>query len=149
MRQQHPLPLSLQEGEVWVEYHPASGKTARLLRDEGHSHPSPSVSHPSKLFDPQNPPWSPFRTRQDFEQAELFLRFNCTDSHINQQLKLIRDGSTSVPHKITLQSAKEIHALLARVPKVEMLSGVRILLSLSSPELTFASVSSSKPRNST
>jgi hypothetical protein len=77
-------------------------------------------------YDPALPPWHPFCTRADFEQAELFLRYDCTDSYINGQLTLIHSGSPLI-HSITLTSAKEMHAILAQVLHIEDLPGVCIL----------------------
>ena len=57
------------------------------------------------------------------EQAEIFLCFGVTDSHINTQLNLIWNGS-SQGHKITIWSARELHATLASVPVIESLPGV-------------------------
>ena len=115
-------PTQLDEGEVWVEYHPASVRHPEILRPE-QAAPIASISPP---HDMGVPPWHPFRTRADFEQAELFLRYDCTDSYINGQLKLIHSGSP-LGHSITLKSAKEMHTTLAQIPRIENLPGVRFL----------------------
>lgn len=115
------LPSSLQEGEIWVEYHPFSGKKSEVLRP-GDLEKSP-VALPSAPQDPRMPAWYPFHSRADFEQAELFIRFGCTDSYMDNQLKLIKSGSIS-GHEITLRSAKEVHETLARVPAIEQLPRV-------------------------
>ena len=116
-------PTHLDEGEIWVEYHPASGKHPEILR------PQCAVQHivpPAMPYDLAIPPWHPFRTRADFEQAELFLRHDCTDPYINDQLKLIR-SSSPLDHSITLESAKDIHTILAQIPGIEDVPGVRVL----------------------
>lgn len=115
-------PSQLDEGEVWVEYHPASGKRPEILRPQGLAH---RVDTPVMSFDATMPAWHPFRTRADFEQAELFLRYDCTDSYINGQLKLIH-SSSPLGHSITLESAKEMHDTLAQIPRIEDLPGVRV-----------------------
>lgn len=114
-------PPSLEEGEIWVEYHPLSGKTPEILRP-GQSDHSP-VALPSNAPDPRTPPWYPFRTRWDFEQAELFIRFGCTDSYMDNQLKLIKSGATS-GHQITLSSSRVVHETLARIPVINQLPRV-------------------------
>jgi hypothetical protein len=116
-------PSALDKGEVWVEYHPASGKCPEILRAEQMSRPS--VTLPTVPFDEQVSPWHPFRSRADFEQAELFLRGDCTDSFIDAQLKLIHAGSP-LGHSITLQSAKEMHQILTQIPTIEDLPDVRV-----------------------
>jgi hypothetical protein len=116
-------PTHLNEGEIWVEYHPASGKHPEILR------PQCAVMHivpPAMPYDPGMPPWHPFRTRADFEQVELFLRHDCTDPYINDQLKLIH-SSSPLGHSITLKSAKDIHSILAQIPCIEDIPGVRVL----------------------
>lgn len=114
-------PPQLEEGEIWVEYHPLSGKKPKVIRPaEIHDHP---VTLPTEPHDPRTPAWYPFRTRLDFEQAELFIRFGCTDSYMDDQLKLIKSGSSS-GHQITLKSSKEVHETLGRVPVIENLPRV-------------------------
>ena len=117
-------PESLGDGEVWVEYHPASGKKPEILRPDHSS--KPSIAPVLTRHDTDLHPWHPFRSRADFEQAELFLRYNCTDSFIDSQLKMIHSGS-SQSHSITLTSAKQMHNILAQVPQIEELPGVRML----------------------
>ena len=73
------------------------------------------------------PPWHPFRTRLDFEQAELFLCTNASNPYIDSQLKLIHAGAPS-GHGITLKSAREFHTILRSIPDIELLPGVRIIL---------------------
>jgi len=102
-------PSDHDEGEVWIEYHPAS-----------------AVTLPTVLFDEHIPPWHPFCSRADFEQAELFLRADCTDSFIDAQLKLIHAGSP-LGHSITLKSAKEMHKILAQIPTIEDLPDVSVV----------------------
>lgn len=67
------------------------------------------------------PPWHPFPCRADFEQAELFLRFDVSDPQIDAQLKLIRSFSRGV----TMESAKDFHKILERVPGLEISPEVR------------------------
>ena len=73
------------------------------------------------------PPWHPFCTRLDFEQAELFLRTNASNPYIDSQLKLIHAGAPS-GHGITLKSAREFHTILRLIPDIELLPGVHIIL---------------------
>ena len=131
-------PTSLEEGEVWIEYHPASGKQAEILRADHFL--GPSVIPTDFLHNPDIPPWHPFRSRADFEQTELFLNNDCSDPFIDSQLKIIHSGSPSKNH-VTLQSAKDMHRTLARIPQIEGLPGV-CTLSLASPVLNLDTTSS-------
>jgi hypothetical protein len=116
-------PTKLNEGEVWVEYHPASGKHPEILCPMDTTPLGPSL--PVEPFDHRTPPWYPFKSRSDFEQAELFLRFDVSDPHIDAQLKLM---VTDCPlgHNVTLRSAKEFHAMLAQVPALEGMPDVSL-----------------------
>jgi hypothetical protein len=123
-------PECLGDGEIWVEYHPASGKAPEILRP-GDQHPLP-VTLPSHPFNENLPPWHPFRTRLDFEQAELFLRSNASNPYIDAQLKLIHTASASgFNHGITLKSAKGLRAILHSIPEIELLPEVRLHPALS------------------
>ena len=114
-------PESLNNREVWVEYHPASGKPPQVIRPGKGL--TTSVTLPSPPFDKNMPLWHPFHTCLDFEQAELFLRVDASNSYIDAQLKLIHSGS-GVAHGITLKSAKELHSILHSVLDIEVLPGV-------------------------
>src|ERR1700683_1982181 len=106
-------PSNLNDGEVWVEYHPASGRLPEILFLADRPAPTSTTALPSKPFDESGPPWYPFKLRADFEQAELFLRFDVSNSQIDAQLKLM---VTDCPlgHSVTMKSAKEFHVILAR-----------------------------------
>ena len=109
-----------------MEYHPASGKPPELLSSMDIRIPA-TTTLPSKPFDEKVPPWYPFKLWADFEQAELFLRFDISDPHIDAQLKLM---VTDCPlgHSVTMTSAKEFHAILAQIPVLESMPEVRDLM---------------------
>lgn len=113
----HPQPTQLNEGEVWVKYHPASGKSPKILNSE-HNPILPPTPLPPVVFDQRSPPWHPFKCRADFEQAEIFLRFNVSDTQINAQLKL--NDTFGHADGVTMKSAKEFHRILEQVPALEM-----------------------------
>jgi hypothetical protein len=117
-------PASLEYGEVWVEYHPSSGKKPEILHPDHSS--QPPTAPVLDLHNTDLHPWHPFHSWADFEQAELFLRYNCTDSFIDSQLKIIHSGSPH-SHSVTLKSAKQMHNILAEVPRIKELPGVCVL----------------------
>ncbi|KAL1662130.1 hypothetical protein GGF50DRAFT_117329 [Schizophyllum commune] len=102
------LPTSLGDGQIYEENHPASQLPNRIYSTED----EPAV--PSVLphsFAGEAPPWSAFGSRENFEQAELFVRYGCTNSYIDQQLALIHraaKGETTV----TMRNSRELHAIL-------------------------------------
>lgn len=118
-------PAELNEGEVWVKYHPASGKPPEILNSNDNPILAPKITVPETLFNQSPPPWHPFSCHADFEQAELFVWFNVSNPQINAQLKLM----TSVGHGITIKSAKELHKILAQIPTSEVLPEVNFHLS--------------------
>jgi hypothetical protein len=118
-------PTNLSEGEVWVEYHPASGKLPEIQCSMDMAPPASATALPSEPFDEKVPAWHPFKSRANFEQAELFLRFDVSDPHIDAQLKLM---ATDCPlgHGVTMSSAKELHATLAQIPVLESIPDVSL-----------------------
>lgn len=89
--------------------HPHSGQAPYVVPEYDDTLDQPAK--PQLSGQDSSEPWSPFRTREDFEQAELFALHSCSDVLINGQLSLIRRACGSET-KITLQSAKELHELL-------------------------------------
>jgi hypothetical protein len=51
-------PSQLEEGEIWVEYHPASGKRPEISRPQD----VVRCVAPVMPYDATTPPWHPFRT---------------------------------------------------------------------------------------
>jgi len=125
-------PTDLEEGDVWVEYHPASGKLPEILSSPDIKVPASTTALPSKPFDENVPPWYPFKSRADFEQAELFIRFDVSDPHIDAQLKLmVMDGPLG--HSVTMSSAKNFHATLAQIPDLEIMPEVSLSCIIMAP----------------
>ncbi|KAG9073838.1 hypothetical protein FS749_014644, partial [Ceratobasidium sp. UAMH 11750] len=91
----------LGEADVWVKRHPASSQPSGLLAPKPHGD-KPQALPPQSHS--QLPPFFPFRTLDDFIQAEIFSDYGATDDHINHQLH--HDS------KSTLQDAKDYHNTL-------------------------------------
>jgi hypothetical protein len=93
----------LQQGNVWIKRHPASRQPSSLLDFNLHKDQSNNLP-----FEPDNnlPLYHPFKSLDDFLQAEIFSDFGDTDKKIDRQLKL---PSTNV----LLKSAKDYHETLA------------------------------------
>lgn len=113
-------PAELDEGEVWIEYHPASRKSPEKLSA---SDKPAVVALPHFPFDADIPPWHPFSSRADFEQAEIFIRFDASDTQIDAQLNHM-NSVYSLGHSVTLKSAGALHNLLAQVPESAIIQGV-------------------------
>lgn len=103
----------LGETEVWVRRHPSSQIKSGLSDPQ---QPIEQIAKPhttSKL-----PLYFPFQTHTDFLQAEIFCKNNCSDGHINAQLKLLHTtgaytGSLAL-QRLTLKDAADYHSTLSQ-----------------------------------
>ncbi|CUA75453.1 hypothetical protein RSOLAG22IIIB_11746 [Rhizoctonia solani] len=95
------------EGQVWIKRHPLSNQSSGLLVPNLHAN---ELYNQGVHADDNLPPHFPFKTHDDFLQAEIFSDFGVTDKHINRQLSL--ELSLDSP-TISLKSAKEYHETLA------------------------------------
>lgn len=114
---------TLQPGQTLVIYHPFAEHppevvdTARL-----------TLTREPDISPPLEEPYAPFSTRADFEQAEVFICHNSTNSMINDQLRLNRNSSqTSKLHIQTIKNACEMHKILAEAGEHQDASSVRPL----------------------
>ncbi|TRM55788.1 hypothetical protein BD626DRAFT_576598 [Schizophyllum amplum] len=109
------FPSDLEFGEVWIEYHPESGLPDTVYSaSNGAAQAKPVLPH---SFANEAPPWHPFSTRENFEQAELFIRYGCTGSFINEQLALNHRAAQET--KVTMRNAQELREIMAGLPKAE------------------------------
>ena len=102
-----PTLVTLQPGETLVVHHPHSRRPMCVLpTTELHGPKEHSVRHGTEK--PENP-YTPFPTRTDFEQAEIFINHNCSDKLVNNQLKLACKNGM----RLKVKSSREMHKLLA------------------------------------
>ncbi|KAG8710978.1 hypothetical protein FRC11_003923 [Ceratobasidium sp. 423] len=99
----------LEEGKVWVRYHPASNQRS------GYLVVSSSQRMQTEPCTTSHPIHSPFRTHTDFLQAEIFSKYNVSDKHIDAQLKMLHEtgaykGDSHSP--LTLKSAADYHEVM-------------------------------------
>lgn len=102
----------LQLGKTLIIYHPHAQHPPEIIDTTMLSYmrePQASLSHPE--------PWAPFSSRGDFEQAELFIKHNCTNQLINDQLSLNQKQDSGHHHPAHLPSpsmknAREMHSIL-------------------------------------
>ncbi|KDN35213.1 hypothetical protein RSAG8_11788, partial [Rhizoctonia solani AG-8 WAC10335] len=93
---------ALQDGQIWIKRHPSSGQPSGFLPSNSPTNQSQGETvHDNNIL----PPYFPFKTLDDFKQAEIFSDFGDTDGKIDRQLGLA--SST-----VTLKSAKEYHETL-------------------------------------
>lgn len=114
---------TLQPGQTLIVYHPFA------------QHP-PEVIDTAKLtlarepnpLPPSAQPYAPFTTRTDFEQAEIFIHHNCTNTMINDQLHLNQKTSwAGEEHAQTMKNAQDLHKTLAEAGEYQDTSSVSLL----------------------
>ena len=89
------------------------------------------------------PPYFPFKTLADFEQTELFVKRDQTDSEINDQLGLWRRHANG--EGVTLKNAREMHQCLEAAGVEDDLSQVNLqstrrVFSADNPDVQFERV---------
>ena len=113
----------LQLGQTLVVYHPFAGRHPEIVKTVELMQLQESNIPPS----PESPvePYAPFKTRADFEQAEIFVRHNCTDTMINDQLRLNQQVSEASEQGVyTMKNAHEMHKTLAQAGQYQDTSSV-------------------------
>ena len=99
-------PLVPQLDDIKVEYHLHSRipSTVHLFSDFSRCHPTEDTMPRSAS------PWEPFRTRLDFEVAEIALAAAMTKDQTNRLFELMRRAA-STKEDFTLQSHDEVRTL--------------------------------------
>lgn len=107
------------DGDIKVEYHPNSGHECKTFTFEEFQHTLTEArnTHPA---DPE--PWLPFKTRQDFEFAEIALGTGMSRDQINALIRLFRKCLEIGKESFTFLNYDDMHntQTLAseRLPKV-------------------------------
>ncbi|KAG1838862.1 hypothetical protein DFJ58DRAFT_718667 [Suillus subalutaceus] len=90
--------------DIRCEYHPSSGIPPEVHAFEDFKrHPTPLASIP-----PNKHPWAPFKSRLEFELAELALEA-CLNNEQTDRLIRLCNRCTSRQEKFTFQTHKDIH----------------------------------------
>jgi hypothetical protein len=102
-------------GDIVVEYHPHSGRDKRILTSEEFK---ASLSKNLECTEPpDDEPWRPFRSREDFEFAELARDAALNHPQIDGMIKLIQrcqDG----PGPFTFHSHNDLKRSLEDASKL-------------------------------
>lgn len=100
----------LQLGQTLIIYHPHAQHPPEIIDSAALS----LTREPQPLSLP-TPPWAPFTSRNDFEQAELFIKHNCTNGLINDQLQLNQKQESHHHHSgghHMMKNARDLHKIL-------------------------------------
>jgi len=104
-------------GDILIEYHPHSGKGSRILSpEEFKATLSDRLAEPTEP--PDDEPWRPFRSRDDFEFAEFVHDTALNQSQIDQLIKFIRRQDESGSGSFTLQNYNDLKDVLERASKL-------------------------------
>lgn len=98
---EEPLPDSIR-----VDYHPHSGRPPQVFPFESYRREHDRAKFNASQLLKENP-WAPFKSREDFELAELCVEAGLHKKQINKLLKLIQDAKNGKA-KISLSSYKDL-----------------------------------------
>ena len=79
---------TLNAGDIVIEYHPHSERDTRILSPEEFKASLSDDSEPAKP--PDDEPWRPFHSREDFEFAELVRDAALNRTQIDRLIKLVQ-----------------------------------------------------------
>lgn len=105
---------NLREGDIKVEYHPASGKRYQILSHSAYNKEQEQIDASAT----EKTPWRGFSTRDDFELAEFVLEAGLNEALVRRLLKIIdrvREGES----ELTVNSYKDITEGWAAVAECE------------------------------
>ena len=100
----------LQLGQTLIIYHPHAQQPPEIVDTT-----SLALTREPKPLPSPISPWAPFASRNDFEQAELFIKHNCTNGLINDQLQLNQKQESHHHHLGNLplmKNARDLHKIL-------------------------------------
>ena len=101
----HPGDDNAQIHEIKIIYHPASERAEKYIRADEDLPDVPAVGEPGQPT--AEKPWHPFRSRLDFEIAELALNAHLSKADTENLLSIIQ-RCIQAPEQFTLQGHKDI-----------------------------------------
>ena len=102
-------------GDIVIEYHPRSGRDTQILSPGEFKESLSDRSEPTEL--PDDEPWRPFRSREDYEFAELVHDAALNRTQTERLIKLLRRCQDS-PGSFTLQNYNDLKNLLESASKL-------------------------------
>ncbi|KAL4266406.1 hypothetical protein AB1N83_001284 [Pleurotus pulmonarius] len=107
-----PTILDAEVDDIKVEYYPHSKRPPVITPFENFTRrsPLPKASNEPSSISLETPPWSPFRTRLDFEVASFALDAGLKEEHVNMLLSLLGRCSKG-DEQLTLGNSEDINRL--------------------------------------
>ncbi|KAF9784401.1 hypothetical protein BJ322DRAFT_1194914 [Thelephora terrestris] len=91
------------DDDIRVEYHPNSGRQTEVFKLDEYRQPTTAAS---TTADPE--PWAPFRTREDFEFAEIALETGMTRGQVDALIKLFHRCINKGQGSFTISNHKDM-----------------------------------------
>lgn len=110
---------TVQLDDIKIEYHPKSGMREKVFRFHDYTDARPAPSHP-----PDPEPWKPFRTRLDFEIADLLLDTRMNKKQSSRLLSLIH-RCIKDPQSFTLSDSDDLDKVWSHARAIKS-SGVSV-----------------------
>ena len=110
-----------QDGDIAIEYHPHSGRRTRVVSAEEFKETLNNQPDPTIL--PDDEPWLPFSSREDFDFVELVHDAKLNQKQTKRLINLINHCQTSLG-SFTLHNYNNLRSSLEHVSK--LLTNVRI-----------------------
>ena len=117
-------PAELEQDDIKVVYHSSTGIPEQLYHFDDYNgaeatYPVNPVSSSQNGI--QERPWRPFRTKLDFEIAEVMLDAHMNEAQTERMLSLITEAVLD-PESFTLANTKDLSAIwdVARETKTDM-----------------------------
>jgi hypothetical protein len=109
--------------DIKIEYHPSSGLSAQVFHFDDYKSGDPSTAQVSPLAN--NEPWKPFRSRLDFEFAEVALQAALNKEQTDTLIRLMH--SVHQGHDLfTLSSHGELTEIWGEASKAYFVTSVGI-----------------------
>jgi len=96
-----------EDGDIRIEYHPSSGREPEVFAFEEFTQ---AVNENAYPMDPE--PWAPFKTREDFEFAELARETGMTKAQIDALIRLFHQCIKNGKDSFTLSGYNEMRETL-------------------------------------
>ena len=110
-----------QDGDIAIEYHPHSGRRTRVVSAEEFKETLNNQPDPTIL--PDDEPWLPFLSREDFDFVELVHDAKLNQKQTERLINLINHCQTP-PGSFTLRNYNDLRSSLEHASK--LLTNVRI-----------------------
>ena len=114
---------TLNAGDIVIEYHPHSERDTCILSPEEFKASLSYDSEPTKP--PDDEPWRPFHSREDFKFAELVCNAALNQTQIDRLIKLVQCYQDTGPGSFTFCGYDDLKTLLENASK--LLTPVTIL----------------------